>query len=67
MCFVSYIVFKFLINTIEKKELPGVELGTTGLLDVGCPTEPCMAIDPRTHIYIYMFIHLEITFNIHML
>ena len=36
-----------MINTREKHELPGVEPGTSGLLDVGCPTEP------YTPIYIY--------------
>ena len=30
----------FLINTREKQELPGVELGTSGLLAFGCHTEP---------------------------
>ena len=31
---------KFLINTREKQELPGVEYGTSCLLAFGCPTEP---------------------------
>ena len=31
---------KFLINTREKQELPGVEPGTSGLLEFGCTTEP---------------------------
>ena len=30
---------KFLINTREKQEMPGVKPGTSGLLDFGCPTE----------------------------
>ena len=39
LCFdLSFI--KFLINTREKQELPGVELVTSGLLFVVCPTEP---------------------------
>ena len=41
---------KFLINTREKQELPGVEPGTYGLLAFGCPTEP------STPYYIYMYI-----------
>ena len=31
---------KFLINTREKQELSGVELGTYCLLAFGCPTDP---------------------------
>ena len=31
---------KFLINTREKQELPGVGPGTSGLLAFGFPTEP---------------------------
>ena len=39
VCFdLSFI--KFLINTREKQELPGVEPGTSGLLAFGGPTEP---------------------------
>ena len=39
LCF-DFDFIKFLINTREKQELPGVELGTSGLLDFGCTTEP---------------------------
>ena len=48
LCFdLSFI--KFLINTREKQELSGVELGTSDLLASGCPTEPWI---PDSIIYI---------------
>ena len=39
LCMYSMFV-KFLINTREKQELPGVEPGTSDLQAFGCPTEP---------------------------
>ena len=43
LCFDSLFI-KFLINPREKQELPGVEPGIFRLVDVGCSTEPYMAM-----------------------
>ena len=40
LCFDLSLLNKFLINTREKQELAGIVLGTSGLLDCGCSTEP---------------------------
>ena len=55
LCFdLSFI--KFLINTREKQELPGVEPGTYFLLAFGCPTEP---YTPNYILYIYIYKYIN--------
>ena len=52
---------KFLINTREKQELPGIEYGTSVLLAFSCLTEPST---PRPYIYIiYIFYILNNMMN----
>ena len=56
---------KFLINTREKQELPGVELGTSGLIVFGCPTEPSIPENSSILLGVYiLFLPLPIMLTI---